>query len=201
MELLDPASPQAARDLLARAGAEQELGAVAEDREIIALLEQMLEGFQSHEICRDLSRAKQAFRELDFAMSLGPAVLGGQIDLIYQDGAGEWHIVDYKSDRIGAAGPAGHVKRYELQMLLYAAAAGRHFGQAPARASLYFLRPAAAEPIELSPAALAEAEDRAAALAGQLVAARRSRQFGRRDDKACEACPYGALCGTAKDLA
>jgi CRISPR/Cas system-associated exonuclease Cas4 (RecB family) len=125
-------------------------------------------------------------------------VLRGQIDLLYQDTAGAWHLVDYKSDRLEAETMAKsleeHARRYELQVLAYAAAAARHIGQPPTEAALYFLRPGLTYTFALTPAILAAAEQRLSGVAEELVAARRSGHFQRRDGRYCSFCPYRSLC-------
>jgi CRISPR/Cas system-associated exonuclease Cas4 (RecB family) len=157
-------------------------------------LKKMLADFAARPLCAELARAKQVFRELDFVMALPPAVLRGQIDLLYEDTAGAWHIVDYKSDRVGAEGISAHADRYRLQMLLYAAAAARHFGTPPADATLYFLRPAQAARIEIALAVLDEARDSATSLARRLITDRRKGQFERCQTAACRLCSYAGLC-------
>src|ERR1017187_5974344 len=121
-------------------------------------------------------------------------VLRGQIDLLYQDEAGAWHIVDYKSNRIGPEGVAPHASQYELQMLVYAMAARGHVGTPPAEATLYFLRAGASHTVQITPDSLDQALVRVAKLAGELAQARRGGTFSRRQCRACEYCPYGSLC-------
>ncbi|MFB3890468.1 MAG: UvrD-helicase domain-containing protein [Phycisphaerae bacterium] len=165
-----------------------DLAAVAED------FKAMLVTFAAHPLSASLAGARQVFRELDFVMDSSPAVLRGQIDLLYQDGAGAWHIVDYKSDRVGSEGADAHADRYRLQMLLYAAAAARHFGAPPADATLYFLRPAQAVRIEITPPVLEEARASVGDLAHRLIADRRAGTFIKCQTPACRLCHYARLC-------
>ena len=194
MELLNFAGPQDAGALVRRAAGEMELP----DTTDLALLEAQLRGmlarFGEHELSARLASAGQAFRELDFVMACGPALLRGQIDLLYADEGGAWHVVDYKSDRVSGAELTARAEQYELQLLLYAAAAARHTGTPPADASLYFLRPAATHTFAASGEALHGAEARAASLAAGLIRSRRSGRFARRANESCRLCPYGRLC-------
>ena len=197
MELLDFARPQPAESLLAQAAAELGLEGSADSAALAADLDEMLRRLRAHPLWADLAGAKQSFRELDFLMDAGPAVLRGQIDLLYQDAAGNWRIVDYKSDRVAAAEIETHAGRYELQMLAYAVAAARHVGRPPAGATLYFLRPGACCELPLGSDAVASAERRIADLAGRVIKARRSGTFERQASGRCAGCPCEGLCGIA----
>jgi len=205
MELLDPAEPQpAAHVLLARAAAAAGIelplrhaqGEPAEPAraELVGQLEAILQTFAASDLAAALRDARQTFRELDFVLELGPARLRGQIDLLHQDAAGRWHVVDYKSDRLDGESAAAHSRRYELQVLLYAAAAERHFGQRPADARLYYLRNGQTHDFDTTAEAIAAARERAADLARSLIAARRGKEFTPRRGDPCGACPYDALC-------
>jgi len=194
MELLDFARPQAAAALVAQVAEEMELDATADLEALADDLAKMLERFRSHELCASIATSQRVFREMDFLMACGPATLRGQIDLLYEDAEGRQHIVDYKSDRVGSEGPQAHAERYKLQMLLYAAAAARHFRSPPAEATLYFLRTGQVHTFAATDASLAETQRRAASLAGELIRARRNGQFQRRETALCDICPYRMLC-------
>jgi len=195
MELLDFGRPQAAAGLIGRAMAEMDLHDTAEADRLADELDCMLRKFRQHPLYAQLAGAGQAFRELDFVLAAGSATLRGQIDLLYQDQAGCWHVVDYKSDRLGAADAAEHAGRYELQMLAYALAVSRQMGRGPTDATLYFLRPAETHTFAMTAEALSAADERIAALADRLAAARRTGQFDRHEGPACVSCPFGPLCG------
>ena len=198
MELLDVREPQEAGRLVEHAAAEMDLleapglDAVARD------FEAMLAGFREHELSRTLAAAQVDLRELDFEMQIGPALLRGQIDLLFQDADGAWHIVDYKSDRVALEGIDAHAQHYDLQMLTYALAAARHLGEPVADATLYFLRPAAVSRIDTSPANIARAEQRIATISHRLIVARRTGQYQRCDESQCAHCSYLEFCRTAE---
>ena len=194
MELLDVARPQPAERLVAQAAGEMDLLETPGLDVVAREFEGMLAGFGEHELSGVLAGARADLRELDFEMQLGPALLRGQIDLLFQDADGRWHIVDYKSDRVGAEGPASHARRYELQMLTYALAATRHLGEPPADAMLYFLRTSAVCCIDCGGEAIARGEQRIADIAGRLIAARRTGQYQRCDQSHCPTCPYLPFC-------
>ncbi len=90
-----------------------------------------------------------------------------------------------------------HASRYELQMLLYGAAAARHVGSGsigPIDATLYFLRPAATHTFPMTAETLKGAAARVQRLARTLITSRRTGQFRRANDQACPRCPYARLC-------
>ena len=201
MELLDFAAPQDAAALIRQAAGEMELDEHAELATLADELGRAMGRLRRHELWGRLASARQLFRELDFVMDCPPAVLRGQIDLLCQDPDGAWHVVDYKSDRVGPEAIEAHARGYELQLLVYAAAAGRHLGAPPAGAELYFLRPAATWSFQVTPDALGAVEGRAASLARELISARRGGRFARRQGRWCASCPYGSLCeGWGVDL-
>jgi RecB family exonuclease len=198
MELLDFANPQDAGDLVRQAAGEMDLTAHGDLPRICEEFADMLRTCQAAPLWAPLAAAEKRFAELDFILDAGPVSLRGQIDLIYQDDGGAWHIVDYKSDRLGdEEDVAEHATRYELQMLTYALAAGRHLGCDPADAQLYFLRTGCTHTLAISPDAIRSASERIEGLAKELILARRSGRFERRWSRACETCPYGKLCETA----
>ncbi len=194
MELLDFAAPQPAAALVRQTISEMDLTDLADTDTIADELENMLAAFRRQPLWARLAKAKQMFRELDFVLQVGPATLHGQIDLLYEDAGGHWHIIDYKSDRVGDQAIAPHARQYELQMFAYAAAAARHIGQSPVDASLYFLRPAVEYTFELTGDLIAHAESRIEKLAAELISARRGGKFSRNESPACKFCPYEILC-------
>jgi len=198
MELLDFSDPQPAESLVQQAIWEMDLDETVNIEAPSSELQAMISRFGEHDLCRQLIEAKQTFRELDFTSRVGPLTLRGQIDMLYCDADGRWRVVDYKSDRVSGDDDEklrGHAGRYELQMLAYAVAAGRHLGEAVADATLYFLRPGRAHTFRLDGNALDAAEERISALGTRLITARRSGAFQRTESAQCDYCPYSSLCG------
>jgi len=194
MELLDFADPQANEDLIARAVWEMDLDDAVNPDELAGELGEMISRFSQHDLWGRLASAKHIYRELDFVLTAGQLTLCGQIDLLYCDDRGSWHVVDYKSDRVSGDQIARRAGNYELQMLAYSIAAGRHFDQSIADASLYFLRPGCAHTFPIDPGVLQTAQDRLAALTEKLIVARRTNQFERVQSPHCTYCPYSILC-------
>jgi len=199
MELLDVDHPQDAGLLIAQAAEMLDIEASPALDGLATEFSAIMSAFARHDLAGALASARHVRRELDFVLDCPPATIRGQIDLIYQDPAGAWHIVDYKSDNVQAGSRlTEHARRYELQLLLYAHAAGRHLGGRVADATLYFLRPASTCGIPVDDAALGAATHRAASLAKDLIASRRGGVFQRRAHEHCHWCPYAGLCEVAR---
>ena len=122
-----------------------------------------LEAFRRSMLLRNMLGAKNLYRELRFNIRLpakyftedeerrlayeGKSVLvQGVIDCIWQDGAGDYHLVDYKTDRLTweerknrALGEARMREAHTLQLSYYALAIKEMFGKAPKSISLYSL--------------------------------------------------------------
>jgi ATP-dependent helicase/nuclease subunit A len=100
-----------------------------------------------------LQSARQCRTEVEFLLAWPPGYpaeettretaiwFRGFIDCLYQDAGGKWHILDYKTNRIGAADVTSVARAYELQMLLYALAVEQSVGEPPASLILSFLEP------------------------------------------------------------
>ena len=181
-----------ARALVARALAEMEIdqpeGALAD--ELAAMLAQL----GSAGLIEPIRSARRSLRELAFVYRAGMLEVGGQMDLLYQDAGGAWHVVDYKSDRLDEKNLAEHSRRHELQMMIYLSAARAHLGASVADATLCFLRTGQAYRFAPSAAELERVPARLEAIAARIVRCRRTGQFPRHQDAACRYCPYGPLC-------
>ena len=190
MERLDWTAPPAPGDLVGRVLREMGLEPIADDaRE--TLIEQWAAILQT---CRDsdlfgrLAGAAEVYRERDFLLRLGPAVVRGQIDLLWRDSDG-WGFVDYKSDRLGRrVSLSDRASHYELQMQCYALSVAKQTGQSPSWAGLYFLRTGQVSLLETD----AETQDKSASrierLATELIASGRTGAYRRCQKDDCEFC-------------
>jgi ATP-dependent helicase/nuclease subunit A len=129
MEILDFANPQPAESLVRIAAEELETPSDIRRDAIAQEFAPMLEKFLRHPLGRQVASAAERLPELEFLLQVGPVRLAGQIDLLWRDAAGAWHITDYKSDRVAGQDLAEYARRYELQMLAYAMAASKHLAQ------------------------------------------------------------------------
>ncbi len=69
----------------------------------------------------------------------GPFIQGF-IDCLYQDSAGDWRLLDYKTNRISPQTISATVAGYQMQMLIYALAVERVLKRPPVEIVLHFLR-------------------------------------------------------------
>ena len=97
---------------------------------------------------RQLADAKKIHRELEFLLAWPPGenakdgrYLQGFIDCLYQDAAGGWHLLDYKTNQVSASGAASLAAQFELQLGVYALAVEQILRQPPAELAVHFLRP------------------------------------------------------------
>lgn len=109
---------------------------------------ELIERFLQSPRAEALRGARQIHPELEFLLAWPPGSaepggpqLRGYIDCLYQDAAGRWHVVDYKTNQVDANSLAVVAGGYELQMLVYCLAVEASTGQTPASCVLHFLRP------------------------------------------------------------
>ena len=89
------------------------------------------------------------------------------IDVLFQDSAGHWHVLDYKT----AVGDAAKSKEagYELQIGIYAFAARKILKINPKTGIVYFLKNEFAQVLEFDAAALESAGARLAGLQDSIL--------------------------------
>ncbi len=194
LELLDFDHPQSADAILAAALSELGLDELASAATLDGVWEKLLGKFLQSQLFKDVTSAERVYRELDFIMDAGVATLRGQVDLACVISASHVKIIDYKSDQIPPDRAAERAGRYELQLLLYAAAMVRYFEAGSVEAEVYFLRPSVTHRLEISEQALHDGCEKASSLAEELIAARRSGQFARKTGIYCRWCPYRRIC-------
>ncbi len=121
---------------------------------------QLVAGFLESDRAAKLAGARTIRREVEFLLPWpagdGKRYLQGFIDCLYQDAAGDWHLVDYKSNQVDAAGVHSAAQPYELQMFIYSRACEQALGVAPVERVLHFLRPQAETSFTWDDAAQAE---------------------------------------------
>jgi ATP-dependent helicase/nuclease subunit A len=111
------------------------------EAEAVALVERFMQSARA----RQLATAVQSHAEVEFLLawpSGAPArdmILNGFIDHLYQDAARDWHVLDFKTNKVGQS-LAEQAAPYEMQMLVYALASEQILGAAPKSLTLHFLR-------------------------------------------------------------
>jgi ATP-dependent helicase/nuclease subunit A len=115
--------------------------------ETATLAQSMIARFAKSQRAKQLSAAKSLLREIEFLLpwpldqSTTNQYFRGYIDCLYQDAAGAWRIVDYKTTDVSAAGVNQMAQRYELQLYVYALATEKALGTPPSELVLELLRP------------------------------------------------------------
>jgi ATP-dependent exoDNAse (exonuclease V) beta subunit len=106
----------------------------------------MIERFAASPRARLLATARASYAEVEFLLAwpagpqLGNVALKGYLDRLSQDDTGRWHVLDFKTNQVGAGGVAAVAASYEMQMYVYALAAERILKTPPASLTLHFLR-------------------------------------------------------------
>jgi ATP-dependent helicase/nuclease subunit A len=100
--------------------------------------QKIIRGFLDQPVFRSLQKARQVKREIDFVLNGRRGLIHGKIDILFQDAAGRWHILDYKT----AAGDeaAARQSAYDLQLEIYALAAERILKVPVCSAIIYYLK-------------------------------------------------------------
>ncbi len=108
----------------------------------------MLGKFQTSQRAAELAQARVVRREVEFVLGwpgsqqqFEGCFLHGFIDCLYQDPAGNWHILDYKTNRVAENDIHKAAQNYTMQMFVYSLACQRALGVAPIECVLHFLRP------------------------------------------------------------
>jgi ATP-dependent helicase/nuclease subunit A len=190
MELATSASPDAVAAAVEGAVREASVPGGAAREELRRRLAGSVEGFWRSPLGRRVAAARQVRRELPFALGLAETEIHGIIDLLFEGADGRWEVVDYKSSAPPPEKADEAAKAYELQLDLYALAAGRWLGRPVERWSIYFLGSGAAVERASGPADAAQTE----ADAGQALAGIAAGRFGPAQNGRCGACRFQALC-------
>ena len=135
------------------------------------------------------SDLRHARRELTFSFALEGVLLNGVMDLVIPTAPG-WHIVDYKTNRLGAGGVREAVAPYLLQRSLYALAVLRA-GAATVDVTFLFLeRPEEPFTTRFTSADVPALTEEPAVMVRRLKAG----EFPA-NGEGCAACPQRPLCG------
>ena len=112
--------------------------------EAAATAAKLVAEFLNSDIATSLASAQAVYREVEFLLpwpEAGDAYLSGFIDCLFQDAAGSWHLLDYKTNEVASAGVPQLAEHYKMQMYVYGLACKSSLGVEPGHRLLYFLRP------------------------------------------------------------
>jgi ATP-dependent helicase/nuclease subunit A len=97
----------------------------------------LLRRFARNDLRAQLEAADEVLREFPFLLRAGGRTLHGVIDVLFRDGDG-WHVLDFKTALVNAAGAEDNARRYYLQVGVYARAVEQQTGITPS-AALYYV--------------------------------------------------------------
>ncbi|MCX5685697.1 MAG: PD-(D/E)XK nuclease family protein, partial [Planctomycetota bacterium] len=187
-------SPEAASIAAAVDGAIREMAPVAAKAqdELRGRLTDVVRQFWAGEVGRRVAAARQAHRELPLVLALDESEIRGVMDLVFQNADGEWEVLDYKASAPPPQRAEQAAAEYELQLGLYALAAGKWLGRPVRRWIVYFLD--AARPIEhdITSGNLKAVET---AARESLLGIATRRFAHEKTTEACEKCRFQPLCG------
>ena len=112
--------------------------------EVIPQAVDLLQRYETSDICQRVRRATQVYREIPFFHAVGGHTLHGVLDVLMFDARagknGHWTVLDYKTASVGRYQALQDARRYVLQMGVYAQAVVAKTGQEPLVA-LYYIHP------------------------------------------------------------
>ncbi len=100
----------------------------------------LLQELRGNRLYGQITRARQRHHEAPFSMRWDGRILNGQIDLLYEDEAGQWRLIDWKTEYTTMAEGPQAAARHKLQLALYAVAA-RRLLDIEVTPTVVFLRP------------------------------------------------------------
>jgi len=118
----------------------------------------LVEEFGKSKLAGRLRAAAVCEREFGFLMELEGVILRGQIDFWFEED-GKLVVGDYKTDRFDPGREPERLRRYELQLRLYALALERREGRLPDEAVLHFVRSGKTVPVSLDEGELEAARE------------------------------------------
>lgn len=128
--------------------------AVRERAATVETLKETADRFRVSELAGAMARASVLRREIPFSLRIADALVNGKIDALL----GEDTIIDYKTGQMREETNA----RYEFQILLYAAAVRALTGTTPCRGLLWYADAGCEHEVDVSPARIDDALNRAA---------------------------------------
>ena len=98
--------------------------------------------FIASDTAQEIFGAAAFHNELSLTMRIADDFFTGTLDRVYQNGSGEWEVIDYKTNNIKAAEVQKTGEKYGMQMKGYALLLAQVFPeQTDYRVRLYFLKP------------------------------------------------------------
>jgi ATP-dependent exoDNAse (exonuclease V) beta subunit len=118
----------------------------------------LVERFLQTPLAAEIAAAPIVRREVEFLLPWPPAppksprgagpYLHGFIDCLYQDAAGRWRLIDYKTNPVAATEVSRVAAAYKPQLLAYRLACEQALGQSLAECTLVLLHAGVTQPLE-----------------------------------------------------
>ncbi|MCX5654282.1 MAG: PD-(D/E)XK nuclease family protein, partial [Planctomycetota bacterium] len=185
-------SPDAASVAAAVDGTLREAAAAPAQKELRERLAAVVRDFWAGPVGKRVAAARRAHRELPFVLAMGETEIRGVMDLVFENADGHWEVLDYKATAPAPERAEQAAKEHELQLGLYALAAGKWLGRPVRQWTVYFLDAARPVEHEVTSESLTAVETSVReALSG--IAARRFTH--ERITEVCKICRFQPLCG------
>ena len=154
--------------------------------ELVSRISELVLNFIDSPLGHEVAESPAHMAEYTMHMAFGEDYLTGKMDLLYRNPAGEWRIIDYKTDRSAPEELSARAGLYKSQVALYSLLVARYFRQDSVRATIAFLaQPARPVHFQFEPPDLREFEDSVTGIVGSI----KSGQF-RRSVERCNSCSY-----------
>ena len=157
----------------------------ADEKNVANLLGNVLKS----KLADEIRASSEILREVPFTLFVHDIRVRGRADLLYKSEGGEWHLLDYKTDKVDSAGVDEKAEYYRLQMELYGLTLWKAENIIPEDGTTYFLVPNESRSFKYTHDALERCLSRIEDMIGQIKAG----GFGAADEERCATCPYMKL--------
>jgi ATP-dependent exoDNAse (exonuclease V) beta subunit len=100
----------------------------------------MLANLRRSDLYEQINHAARRLTEVPFSLSTEAGDFRGVIDMLYQDGQGGWHLIDWKTERVSGEKLEEQAHRHLAQLSVYFQAIVRSLHRSPT-VSICFLHP------------------------------------------------------------
>lgn len=100
----------------------------------------MLRNLTRAPLYEEIQAAQQRYSELPVMLQANHRLIHGSVDLLYQDKAGVWHLIDWKTEYLDPNQHQEQIQAHKQQLALYVSAVHRQIDEPP-EAMLCFLNP------------------------------------------------------------
>ena len=95
----------------------------AAHRHAVGAASRILSNLRSHPLYEQIQQAQRRYHELPFIVNSAVGTLHGVIDLLYQNSQDEWHLLDWKTERVLSNEAGERARQHMKQLAVYSRAA------------------------------------------------------------------------------